>query len=414
MTIRPNRILIHYGEIGLKGNNRVDFERQLSRNIRLRLKAEGLEWPVQLSHDRLDVEVPENTEADLPAALAILGEVAGIVSYAPAVSFPLERAADKVPDCLKRIEDTVVALAETDYLEGASFAVRVNRADKRFPVHSKDLERSLGGEIYTRTAWKKVNLTHPDRTFQVDMYPGGVFVYASKFKGVGGLPVLASGHALSLLSGGIDSPVAAYMMAKRGCRLDFFHMTASHVQQRHAADNPVAELACQISRYTLRSRLFLVPYTHFDLAVAGQETGYEMVLFRRFMARAAEKMAARIGALALVTGDALGQVASQTLENMDSASRAVAMPTLRPLIGFDKQEIIALARRIGTYELSIQPYKDCCALLNRHPKTKSNPVELARLEDRLIPNMAELIDATLADTITLEFECGRQKPPRQS
>jgi len=184
--------------------------------------------------------------------------------------------------------------------------------------------------------------------------------------------------------------------------VDFIHFTAWSMQLEEAVEYKVKRLADTLNAYTLHSRLFLVPYTYFDLAIMRAKVEFELILFRRFMARVAEKLARRIKAQALVTGDNLSQVASQTLSNLVSTSRAVSMPILRPLISFDKEEIMNLARTIGTYDLSIEPYKDCCAIIARHPRTRSRHDRLTAIEARAFPNYDEIVDQTLGDAICLE------------
>jgi len=409
MTLQIDRILITYGELSLKGRNRRDFERALLDNLRRQLAQRGLNWPVERRHQRTYLVVPAGTEpVAVDEALTVISEVAGIATYAPAAFFPAEQTQQLTLPQWEAVERSLAALAESCHRPGASFAVRVNRADKRVPVKSDQLARHFGGVILRNTPWDKVNLTRPDCTFFLDIYEEGVYLYTDRRKGMGGLPVHTAGRVLALLSGGIDSPVAAYMMARRGCDVDFIHLTATRVQQARAEDELVARIARQLSRYTVRSRLYLVPYTHFDLAVMGHSTGYDVVLFRRFLARVAQTLAQELGAQALVSGDSLGQVASQTLENLVSTSRAVDIPFLRPLIALDKQDIIDIARRIGTYELSIQPYKDCCALLSENPRTRSYHDELVRIEAELMPNYDELIQRTLDEMVCLAFECGER------
>jgi thiamine biosynthesis protein ThiI len=303
------------------------------------------------------------------------------------------------------LERVAVDLADAFYQPDASFAVRVNRVDKGLPVHSRDIGVRLGDVVRARTSWK-VDLDDPDFIVQIDAYPDGVYVYPGKRRGIGGLPVGTGGRVLALLSGGIDSPVAAFMMAKRGCTVDAFHMAASHVHDFDAGGSVVGRLAAAISRYGIRTRLHIAPYTFFDLALTGEPTGYELVLFRRFLMRCAERLATQVGAGALVTGDSLGQVASQTLENLAAASRPVTLPVLRPLIGMNKQEIIELARGIGTFEISIEPYKDCCALIARNPRTRSEHEKLTQLEAELFPDYEALLRATFAEMIHLEYDCG--------
>lgn len=410
MTIPINKILIRYGEISLKGKNRGEFEILLRKNIKRRLYAEALRWRVRRAHGRILVEVPEPiSAADIESACQAIQQVAGVTSCAPCRWLPTDRIYrhGNEPDH-RLIRETVLAMAREDHVPNGSFAVRVKRADKRFPLGSQELERNLGAAVLEQSDWSHVDLRQPDCLFVVEIFSDGIYFHGRARPGIGGLPVHGSGHVLTLLSGGIDSPVAGFLMAKRGCRMDFLHLTASHVQQRQADDSPVVELARRLSRFTLNSRLYLAPYTHFDMALSGRQTGYELVLFRRFMARLGERLGADLGAQALVTGDSLGQVASQTLENMVVNSQAASMPILRPLIGYDKQEIIALARRIDTYDTSIQPYKDCCALLSRHPKTRARQQVVTDLEAQLLPDMEALLNATLADTCLLRFDCGHR------
>ncbi|MDQ2696597.1 MAG: tRNA 4-thiouridine(8) synthase ThiI [Pseudomonadota bacterium] len=405
MPIPPDRILIRYGEIALKGRSRPQFENTLMDNLRRRLDGAGVACPVRRVHVRVYVDLAGHQGVDPGLLLDAVGEVAGVAAYAPALFLPAARGAP--PEAGDALTDAVLRLARDCHVPGRRFAVRVNRADKRFPVLSHHLERSLGSAIIASSPWREVNLKSPEQVFRVDIHPEGVYLYAARHKGVGGLPVGSEGHVLCLLSGGIDSPTAAWLMAKRGCRVDFLHMTAAAVGQPDAA-GVVAQLVRRLSRYTLRSRLYLVPALHFDLALMGRETGYDLLLFRRFLARTGQILARRIGARALVSGDSLGQVASQTLDNLITASRAVADPILRPLLAYDKQDIVALARRIGTYEISIQPYKDCCALLSGNPVVTSVPEQVAAIEAQVVADPQALVEATLADARCLTFACGER------
>ncbi len=411
--MQTNRILIHYGEIALKGRNRPVFQKGLLNNIVRRLRGAGLDWPVGREHHRVHVVVPDDASGDdLDRALAALGDVAGLVWYTPAVFFPSREHAGVVvfPEP-REILPTVVAQAGAAHRPDGAFAVRVRRAHKRFPYRSNELERELGAAILKETAWERVDLTAPDVTFHVEVDAEGIYVYRDKLPGIGGLPVGAAGRVVALLSGGLDSPVAVYLAAKRGCEVDLVHFTASRLQQANAPDDKVAQLARELSRVTLRSRLHLVPYLHFDAALMGAPTDYGLVLFRRFMMRVAERLASSCGGQALITGDNLGQVASQTLENIATTTQAVSLPVLRPLITYDKQEIVNLARRIGTYDLSIQPYKDCCALVDRHPRTVSRHDAVSRIETETFSDYDKVIEDSLADAVVLEYECGRQITP---
>ncbi|HJS72671.1 MAG TPA: tRNA uracil 4-sulfurtransferase ThiI [Vicinamibacteria bacterium] len=403
----PVQIVIRSPEITLKGRNQGEFWVRLRTNVRRQLDRRGIVWPVVSSRAKLAVSAGcAPATLDLERAVAAVSEVAGVDSYSVA------RRADRNDlfsgDSLQRsaLEEIVVAMARECYEPGKSFALRVHRVDKRFPLISAELEKWLGDAVRGRTSWSRVDLDSPDRTFYVDIHADALYFYSERKKGVGGLPVGTSGRVLSLLSGGIDSPVASFLLARRGAWVDWFHMSASHVSERDIASSVPGRLAGVLSRFSLESRLFVVPYTHFDLALAGGETGYEPVLFRRFLFRVGEALAARVGAAALVTGDSLAQVASQTLENLVTTSRAVEILLLRPLVGMDKQQIMDLARRIGTYDISIEPYKDCCALYARRVKTRTREEALSVLEARLFPDYAGLVERTLRDTLWGRYECG--------
>lgn len=404
--LQANRIVLRSPELTLKGRNRAEFEQRLVRNVRQRLGAFGLRWPIHSAHGRVYVDVGELRSLSLDVVLQGLSEIAGIHSVAPTIWLPPgETRQDTDQPNKELIEDTVVALARRHYRENGSFAVRVNRVDKRLPWTSIEMEQWLGRAVRSRSDWDRVDLTHPDCVLSIDIYSGGIYLRAGTIPGVGGLPVGTGGRVLALLSGGIDSPVAAFELAKRGCQVDFLHLTATFAQQRDDA-TPVVRLARHLSRFTLQSRLFTAPSTHLDLALTGSPTGYEAIFFRRFLVRLGEALALRLGARALVIGDSLGQVASQTLENLVSVYRASEMPILQPLIGANKQDTIDTARRIGTYEISIEPYKDCCALLALSPRTSSEPELLEDLERKRLPGYASLLEQTLADLVWKRFECG--------
>lgn len=409
MTTFHYRVVIHYGEIALKGNNRRDFLRQQRINIRRRFAGYGLELPVRQAHGYFYIEVPSESVKLLPRIHDALKEVIGIVWYATTRFLPADLLySDSGEPNYQIIEEHLTTFAREEYRADAAFCVRVNRADKQFPSTSPELERRFGSVIIEHSKWDRVNLEHPDCTFQIDIYPDGIYLYTEKLAGPGGLPVGVTGRVLALLSGGIDSPVASYLAAKRGCSVDFIHFTANLIQQEQAEQYKVSQLARDLSRYTLRSTLYLVPYTHFEFAALGTQLDYELVIFRRFMARTAQTLAGRLGALALVTGDNLAQVASQTLENMVSSTKAVEIPILRPLLTYDKQEIVNLAKSINTYQLSIQPYKDCCSLISQHPRTKSKHSTLSSIEDSHLGDYQQLVDDTLEEAVSLVYEGGQR------
>jgi tRNA uracil 4-sulfurtransferase len=401
---REHSILIHFGELGLKGKNQPMFRKQLRRNIRSKLRSQGLNWQVEDAVGLFTIHIPEESvDVAIDQVLLGLQQVFGVAWITCARRLrPLRFTCGSRTRDLAELEAHLCAMAEAQFAPGKTFCVRVNRANKCLPFTSCKFEAQLGQTVRDRTNWDKVNLKRPDVTFHLDLRSGGTFLYGEKLRGAGGLPVATSGRVLALLSGGIDSPVAAWYMAKRGCQVDFLHFTATSMQQEEALKYKVWELARRLSDYTLGSRLFLVPYIHFDMALMREKVEYELILFRRFMVRVAEKLAGRIKARALVTGDNLSQVASQTLSNIVSTSRAATLPILRPLIGFDKAETIAVAEKIGTYGISIEPYKDCCALISGNPKTRSRHARLAEMEARLFPDYERIIDLTLAEAICLE------------
>ncbi len=407
MRYTPNCIAIHFADIALKGRNRPQFEARLRRQVMKRLTSLGLSWPVERTGGRMLVEIMDNRER-IPEALALLGETPGIATYFPAQFFPSEEAgADQRSLEEGPVREVLLDLARLQHRAGKRFAVRVERHDPGLDVSTQAMERAWGAAILAETPWDGVNLSHPDQTFHIDIYPDGTLLHAQRIPGLGGMPVGTSGRVLSLLSGGIDSPVAAFLMARRGCDLECLHFTANYLDLGRAAETPVGHLAATLSRYTQTLTLHVVPYVPFDLALSGKRTGYELILFRRFMLRTAERLARRQRTSALVTGDSLSQVASQTLENIVALDAAVTLPIFRPLIGFNKQEIIAWARRIGTYETSIQPYKDCCALIARGPKTRADDHRLTLLEQEQLADYDALIDKVLEETATLRFELGK-------
>lgn len=328
--------------------------------------------------------------------------------YFPAQWFAPEESGDK-PETLGvgPVAEALLDLARRTHTPGARFAVRVARHDNVAKFSTRELERLWGAAILAETPWDGVNLSAPDRVFHVAVYPQGTLLYADRRTGLGGMPAGASGRVLALLSGGIDSPVAAFLMARRGCAVDCLHFSANYIDRDRAADSPVGRLAARLSRYTQTLTLHVAPYVPFDLALSGPRTGYELMLFRRFMLRAAERLAGRRRATALVTGDSLSQVASQTLDNLVALEAAATLPVFRPLIGFNKQEIIAWARRIGTYPISIEPYKDCCALIGRAPKTRARAWRLDALEREGLPDYDRLVEEVLAESIGLRFSAGR-------
>jgi thiamine biosynthesis protein ThiI len=390
--------LIRYDEIGLKGRNRRFFESKLRHNI-----ARSLGLPagaIARERGRLFLQEAEGLPPD-GATLRALSRTFGVRSFSPAVHVEGELGA---------IEQVVLRLAHQAVDGGAlTFAVDSRRSQKSFTLTSLELNIRLGRLVQDHHPGLAVNLGAPDFTLHVEIRGSGAYVYVPVHAGPGGLPVGSAGRALLLLSGGIDSPVAGWMALKRGLALDSVHFHSPPYTSAAARDKAVS-IARELAGWRGRSsRIYLVSITAAQraLAAALPERVWTLAL-RRFMLRIAEALARRSGYGALVTGDSLGQVASQTLENLAAVDRAVEVSVLRPLVGFDKAEIINQARRIGTYTLSVQPHPDCCVVFApRHPETRARAEELTALESRL--SVADLVDAAVASVEVVEVQ---PQPPR--
>lgn len=363
-------ILVHYGELALKGKNRQLFENKLIENIR-----KAVSGRVLRPHGRLVVE-----SEDIEPLRSIFG-----ISW-------LANAYRAKKD-LNSIKDVVLSKASERSTKGIeTFGVFVKRADKSFPYTSVEVADIIGREIVERLKLR-VNLRSPDLKIYIEIAEES-FVFFEKVMGLCGLPVGVSGRVLCMLSGGIDSPVAAYLMMKRGCEVDFVHFHSFNNGKR-ALNTSVGELVQKLGKYQSGSRLILLPYHPFHLSLLNNsiDSSYELVLFRRFMLRVSELIAMDEGYQALVTGDSLGQVASQTLENLKVFNSCVYMPVFQPVIGFDKMEIIELARKIGTYDVSIKPYKDCCSIMARRPRTRTRLEKIEILERTI--GVTRLMEGTL-------------------
>jgi thiamine biosynthesis protein ThiI len=283
-----------------------------------------------------------------------------------------------------------------------SFRIDARRADKTFPQTSVEINRRVGAYVKERSQ-ARVDLENAELTCWIEIVEKYALIYLERLPGPGGLPVGTSGKVVVLLSGGIDSPVAAWKMIKRGCTPVYVHFHSFPYTNKESQDK-AKQLARVLSQYQLRSKIYLVPFAEVQRQImVDTPLDTRVILYRRFMMRLAEQVARREKARVLVTGDSVGQVASQTIENIDVISRAVPMPILRPLIGDDKMEIVAVARRIGTYEISILPDQDCCSLfVPRHPETKANLSEIEHSETRL--DVAEVMNAAMRSAeVLLEY-----------
>jgi thiamine biosynthesis protein ThiI len=368
VRLKPAAI-VHYHEVSLKRGNRPLFLRHLARNIERATSDVG---PVRLRQlsGRILVDLDRNPTPEVVRDR--IARVCGVASVA---------LASRVPSTVEAMKDAIGQL-----LEGRSFAsfrISARRAFKTYPLTSVELNRELGSFVVERTG-AKVDLHGAELEIHVEVMPAETFVYVNRVAGPGGLPVGASGTVAALLSGGIDSPVAAWRMIKRGCRVIFVHFH-SVPYLPDVSQGKAKALAERLTEWQYRSRLFLVPFGEIQREIVLSVPGpARVVVYRRMMIRIAEAIARSVGAGALVTGESLGQVASQTLENIACIDEAATMPVFRPLIGTDKLEITGEAQRLGTFEISIEPDADCCTLFTpRHPATRMSEEATRKVEASL-------------------------------
>jgi tRNA uracil 4-sulfurtransferase len=381
-------IVIHYQEIALKGKNRPWFLARLVRNIRQAVSDLDV-TTVRALMGRIEVVLGPGAARDEVAER--IRHVFGIANFS--------HATPSLPD----VEVLSAAiLRDLGDRECRSFRVSARRADKRFPLTSPQIEREIGGRIKEARGWK-VALDDPELVVHVEMLTNAAFFFFDKERGPGGLPTGTAGRVLCLLSGGIDSPVAAHRMMKRGCAVTFVHFHSYPILSR-ASQEKARELVRLLTKWQQRSRLYVVPFGDIQQQVVLTVPGpMRVVVYRRLMLRIAERIARMRGAQALVTGDVVGQVASQTLENLAVVGSVASLPLFRPLIGMDKDEITAEAQRIGSYAISIIEDQDCCTLFTpRNPQTKSRSTEIERAEAAL--PIDELVERAAGNAVVEEFE----------
>ena len=365
--------LLKMGEMVLKGLNRRTFEERLMGNARRRLQKYG-KFRIYSRQSITYIE-PKEAGCDMDGAFATLSRLFGVVGLSRA------KACEKTPEA---ILETAKTYLREDLLAARTFKVESKRSDKTFPMTSIQLSQFVGGELNEAFSNLQADMHHPELTVHVEVRDFAAYVHGDPAPGAGGLPVGVGGKAVSLLSGGIDSPVASWMMAKRGVALEMVHFF-SYPYTSHEAKEKVLTLAKLLSPWCGRLTVHVVPFTRIQeqLRLHCPEALFTL-LMRRFMMRISQRVAQRVGAHGLITGESLGQVASQTMEAMAVTGQVCSLPVFRPLVGMDKEEIIRVARKIGTFETSILPYEDCCTVFTpRHPKTHPKLEEILEAEAAL-------------------------------
>ncbi len=367
MAYHYNHILIRYGELSLKGKNRNSFIKQLLQNVKKAL-ADFPNLEYQKQHDRMYIYLHGE---DSEKVSQILASVFGISSFSLAVKVDSD------------MDEIVQAAKESVNLnEYHTFKVAARRSDKMFPYISDQINRKIATEILKNSDWK-VDVHNPDVKIVVEVHRDATYIMTDRIQGAGGYPVGVGGKAMVLLSGGIDSPVASYLMMKRGVHIEAIHFAAPPYTSQNAQDK-VLKLASMISGYQGELIVHVVPFTNLQLAIYQHaDESYAITLMRRMMMRIADGLAKKRHAQAIATGESVGQVASQTLESMQTINDVTNMPILRPVVCMDKVEIINLARSIGTYETSILPYEDCCTIFDpKNPATKPRIDRCQKYEQR--------------------------------
>ena len=387
--------LIKYAEIAIKGKNRYLFEDALVKQMRLALESVEGDFQVIKEQGRVYVLCPENYDFD--EAVEALQRVFGIVGISPVMIFPDQGLEQTKKDVLEYMQARYPDFSGT-------FKVYTRRAKKSYPVPSMEVSAELGGVILDHFPGASVDVHTPELTLSVEIREK-IYVYSETLPGPGGMPVGTNGKAMLLLSGGIDSPVAGYMIAKRGVKIDavYFH-APPYTSER--AKQKVVDLAKLVARYSGSIRLHVVNFTDIQLYIYDQCPHEELtIIMRRYMMRIAEHFAKESGCLGLITGESIGQVASQTLQSLAATNEVCTIPVYRPVIGFDKQEIVEISRKINTFETSIQPFEDCCTIfVAKHPVTKPNLNVIHRSEKKLDEKIDQLMKEAIETTEVIEIK----------
>ena len=387
--------LIKYAEIAIKGKNRYLFEDALVKQMRLALESVEGDFQVIKEQGRVYVLCPENYDFD--EAVEALQRVFGIVGISPVMIFPDQGLEQTKKDVLEYMQARYPDFSGT-------FKVYTRRAKKSYPVPSMEVSAELGGVILDHFPGASVDVHTPELTLSVEIREK-IYVYSETLPGPGGMPVGTNGKAMLLLSGGIDSPVAGYMIAKRGVKIDavYFH-APPYTSER--AKQKVVDLAKLVAQYSGPIRLHVVNFTDIQLYIYDQCPHEELtIIMRRYMMRIAEHFAKESGCLGLITGESIGQVASQTLQSLAATNEVCTIPVYRPVIGFDKQEIVEISRKINTFETSIQPFEDCCTIfVAKHPFTTPNLNVIHRSEKKLDEKIDQLMKEAIETTEVIEIK----------
>ena len=387
-TMRFHSFLIKYGEIGIKGKNRYMFEDALVRQIRFALRGVDGNFLVHKCHGRVYVDC--EGEYDYEETVESLKRVFGIVGICPVVRVAVAE--------IGQLRKDVVSYMEQMYPDkNLTFKVEARRANKRYPMNSMEINCELGEAILDAFPETKVDVHNPDVKLNVEIREE-VYIYSEIIPGPGGMPVGTNGSAMLLLSGGIDSPVAGYMIAKRGVEIEAVYFHAPPYTSERAKEK-VVDLARLVSKYAGPIKLHVVNFTDIQLYIYEKCPHEELtIIMRRYMMRIAEQFAVKDGCLGLITGESIGQVASQTMQSLAATNAVCTLPVYRPLIGFDKREIVEISEKIDTYEVSIQPFEDCCTIfVAKHPVTKPSVERMEKSEQNLAEKIDELVK-TAVDT----------------
>jgi thiamine biosynthesis protein ThiI len=393
-----DHLLVRYGELTLKGANRKMFVNQLRTNVQKALKSfVGIK--IKANRDRMYIELEET--ADIDAIIERLSKIFGIYSISPVM---------KLEKTVEAVEEQASAFAK-NYASGDTFKIDVKRADKNFPYDTYELQRQVGGAVLNDNEHITVNVKQPDHEIKVEVRIDAIYIYDQTIEGAGGLPVGTGGKTLLMLSGGIDSPVAGMEVMRRGVTIEAIHFHSPPFTSEKAKDK-VIELTRILSQHVGPIKLHIVPFTELQKQINKVvHERYTMTSTRRMMMQVADKLVHKIGAHAIVNGENLGQVASQTLKSMYAINHVTSTPVLRPLLTLDKEEIVKKAKNIGTFDVSIQPYEDCCTIFTpKNPVTEPDFEKVVKYES--VFDFEEMIDNAVANietlTITKDYQSDKE------